>query len=447
MKKISFVGFLAFCVVSYFYSNILLKYFEEFACWLYPFEENRNAELFKILLTVIGGLGILFGLYLNYKRTKASDKAIQLQSLAISKQSDQLELSRKSQIDERFKNAVEQLGNDKEPIILGGVAVLNQIAIENPRDYSEVVFNILTSFIRSSTSIYGKTTNDFSSTTVVQTIIDNLFKPKDDVESPYKNYKGNLRNCNLKAINIDNVNFEGFDLSFTLFGMGIYNVNFSGADLGRAQFILSRIKSSNFSKANLHQTLFNMAEIENSNFKEADVLATNFFTTRFFKVNFDNSDFSNAKFICCFFNETTHSNSNIIDNDFSFASFKNVSFEDTNLFSKADFKGSLFHNFKINVLSSKLNFNGCNELDESFTFDYCQLIDNLRVKVNEKSNSTQIINIDNNIFQNEFSFGFFTEEDFIETKTKHDNIVQEFRLGISNFKKNKKNKKKETDKN
>ncbi|MCA1920129.1 MAG: hypothetical protein LDL38_12065, partial [Flavobacterium piscis] len=139
MKKISFILLVLVSIVIYFYWDILLNSFETFACWLYPFDESRNAELLKIGLTVIGGLGILFGLYLNYKKTKATDKAIELQSLAISKQSDQLELSRKSQIDERFKNAVEHLGSDKEPIILGGVAVLHQIAIENPLDYSEVV--------------------------------------------------------------------------------------------------------------------------------------------------------------------------------------------------------------------------------------------------------------------------------------------------------------------
>jgi len=442
MKKISFVLFLVVFSVFYFYGDIFLNSFEDFACWLFPFDESRNAELLKILLTVIGGLGILFGLYLNYKRTKSSDKAIELQSLAISKQSDQLELSRKSQIDERFKNAVEHLGNDKEPIILGGVAVLHQIAIENPRDYSEVVFNILTSFIRSSTDISNKTANDFSNT-VIQTIINNLFKPKDNVENPYKKFKGNLSHCNLKSIDIDNVNFDGFDLSFTLFAMRINNVNFSNADLGRSQFVLSRIKSSNFSKTSLHQALFNMAEIENCNFEEASVLATNFFTTRFFRVNFDNCDFSNAKFICSFFNETTHINSNIIDNDFSFASFKNMSFESTELFSKADFKGALFYNFKINTLSSKLNFNGCNVLDANFIFDYCQLIDKLRVKINEKSNSSQIVNLDNVICQNEFTFDFFTETDFIETKAKHDRILEEFRF---DSKLKKKEKKKETDK-
>ena len=425
MKKIGVIIFLVLCIVFYFYWTVLLISFEQFACWLYPFDENRNAELLKILLTVIGGLGILFGLYLNYRRTKLSDKAIQLQSLAISKQSDQLELSRKSQIDERFKNAVEHLGSDKEPIILGGVAVLHQIAIENPINYSEVVFNILTSFIRSSTNVYNKTADDFSKT-IIQTIINNLFKFKESGESPYIKFKGDLSHCNLISINIDDVDFSNFDLSFTLFGMNIENVNFSNANLGRSQFVLSRIKSCNFSNAELHQTLFNMAEIENSDFEGASVLATNFLTTKLLEVNFDNCDFSNVKFICCFFKDTSHFESKIINNDFSFSSFKNVSFEDTELMSGNDFKGALFYNFKINTGSLELSFNGCGVLNTSFVYDYCQLIDNLESKTNVQSDSSQIMNLDDAMFYNKLIFGVFTDEDVIKTKAKHDDILKEF---------------------
>lgn len=425
MKKISFVFLIILVIVLFLYWNVFLNSFEEFACWLYPLDESRNAELLKILLTVIGGLGILVGLYLNYRRTKISDKALQLQASAISKQSDQLELSRKSQIDERFKNAVEHLGSDKEPIILGGVAVLHQIAIENPINYSEVVFNILTSFIRSSTNVYNKTADDFSKT-IIQTIINNLFKFKEIEENPYVNLIGDLSHCNLISINIDDVDFSSFDLSFTLFGMNIENVNFSNANLARSQFVLSRIKSCDFSSTDLHQTLFNSAEIEDSVFKGASVLATNFLTTKLFEVNFDNCDFSNAKFICCFFRETTHFKSTIINNDFSFASFKNVSFEDTELMSGNDFKGALFYNLKINTQALELNFNGCGVLNVNTVFEYCQLIDNLESKANVQSDTRQITNLEDALFYNKLIFGVFTNEDSVKTKIKHDNILKEF---------------------
>lgn len=415
-----FLASIGFLIYKYF-----LKYYEEFACWLYPINENRNAELFKILLTVIGGLGVLYGLYLNFRKSKSMEHGILLQGKAIDKQSDQLELSRKSQIDERFKNAVEHLGNDKEPIILGGIAVLNQIAIENSKDYSEVVFNILTSYIRSSTNIYNKKADDFSST-IMQTIINYLFKAKNNEDYPYNGLVGNLSNCNLISLDIDNVNFSNFNLSFSLFPMYISDVNFSGVDLSKSQFSISRIKSSNFSGANLHGTLFHFTEIENSNFENASVLATNFLSTIFKNVNFDNCDFSNTKFICCFFNNTSHFNSSIINNDFSFSDFKNVDLTLTEFLSKNNFQGSCFYNFKINRTSMELNFNGCDVLDVSFIYDYCQSIDNLDEKVGKKSNSTKIINLKEVLIDNQFTFDALTKDDVLIVKNKYESILEEF---------------------
>lgn len=406
-------------------SFLIFKYFEDFACWLYPINENRNAKLFKILLTVIGGLGVLYSLYLNFKKSKSMEKGILLQGKAIDKQSDQLELSRKSQIDERFKNAIEHLGSEKEPIILGGIAELNQIARENPNNYAEVVFNIMTSFIRSSTDVYKKKADDFSPT-IIQTIINYLFKSKDEEDNPYNGLKGNLSNCNLISIDIDNVNFSGFDLSFSLFPMRINDVNFSDANLGKSQFSISRIKSSNFSGANLHGTLFHFAEIENCNFENASVLATNFLSTIFKNVNFDNCDFSSTKFICCFFNNTSHLNSVIINNDFSFSNFKNVDLTSTEYLSKNNFEGNCFYNFKINRTSMELNFNGCDILDISFTFDYCQFIDKLAERVGKSSNSTQIVNLKEVLLDNQFTFGVLTKEDILTVKKKYESILEEY---------------------
>jgi uncharacterized protein YjbI with pentapeptide repeats len=418
MRKIYFV-----LMVLVGISFLIYKYFEDFACWLYPINDNRNAELFKILLTVIGGLGVLYSLYLNFRKSKSMEKGILLQGKAIDKQSDQLELSRKSQIDERFKNAIEHLGSEKEPIILGGIAELNQIARENPNNYAEVVFNIMTSFIRSSTDVYKKNADDFSPT-IIQTIINYLFKSKDDEDNPYNGLKGNLSNCNLLSIDIDNVNFSGFDLSFSLFPMTINDVDFSEANLAKSQFGISRIKSTNFSGANLHDSLFHLAEIKDSNFENASVLATNFLSTIFKDVNFDNCDFSSTKFICCFFNNTSHLNSNIINNDFSFSNFNNVDLVFTNLFGRNNFTGNYFYNFKINRESMELNFKGCDILDVSD--DYCQLIDELDERVGNSSNSTQIVNLNECILNNQFTFGLLTSEDVLNVKKKYESILEEF---------------------
>lgn len=426
MKKsiylICIIVILFFLFKNYF---LILKIYEEFACWLYPIEENRNAELFKIILTVIGGLGVLYSLFLNFKKSKSMESGILLQGLAIDKQSEQLELSRKSQIDERFKNAIEHLGDEKEPIIMGGIAELNQIARENPKDYAEVVFNILTSYIRSSTNVIKKEADDFNST-IIQTIVNYLFKSKINEDYPFDGFVGDLSHCNFSSINIDNVNFSGFNLSFSLFPMNIVNVDFSYAEMGKSQFCLSKIKESNFFNANLHDALFLHSEINDCIFEMSSILTTNFLSSTLKNINFKNCDFSNSNFICCYFISTVHNKSNIIENDFSFSNFKNVDLSTTELFSKNNFQGNSFYDFKINSTSTNLNFNGCDVLNIHFMYDYPQFIDNLDERVGKKSNSSQIVNLDDVVLNNQFTFDVLKKENILDAQTRYYELLDKF---------------------
>lgn len=273
-----------------------VEIFETFAVWLYPEEPNRNAELMKILLTVLGGLGILYSLFLSYKRAKANDRSIQLQGMAISKQSEQLALSRKSQIDERFKNAVEHLGSDKEPIILGGVVELNQIARENPKDYAEVVFNILTSYIRSTTNIYTKKADDFNPT-IIQTIIDYLLRGKESEDFPYDGLKCNLSHSNLKSVDLQEIDFTDADLSFCLFPMKLLGSNFCNSKLSKADFSVARIKNCDFSGADLHDTLFHLAEIDHCTFHSIEMYSTKFINSNISDCQFSHATLSNCHFL------------------------------------------------------------------------------------------------------------------------------------------------------
>lgn len=94
--------------------SITICNLEIISLFLYPDNLDRNGEVVKLTLSVIGGIGVLLGLYIAHKRAMITEKTVE-------NQSKQLEHAQKWQIDERFKNAVEHLGSDKEAIILGGV--------------------------------------------------------------------------------------------------------------------------------------------------------------------------------------------------------------------------------------------------------------------------------------------------------------------------------------
>ena len=228
----------------YCYSSRIISLFEEMALWLFPSNENRNGEFFKVLLSIIGGIGILYSLNLAYKRLLATNKGLELQAEAINKQSEQLDLSRKSQIDERFKNAVEHLGSDKEPIILGGIVELHQIAKEEKEKYSSVVFNILTSYLRTVLKVDIPRDNAFSET-IPQTIIDFLFK-KERAEL-YKGFRANLSFCNLSGLDISGADFTCSDFRFSIMPMkDIHNVSFENTKFGRTMFRLCNLRKVNF---------------------------------------------------------------------------------------------------------------------------------------------------------------------------------------------------------
>src|SRR5215217_4381641 len=98
---------------------------------------------------IIGGFGLLLGLYFTWRRIEISQQ--------------ELEATRDQQVTERFTRAIDQLGaiddkgNKKLEIRLGGIYALERIAVDSfametspGRDYSTVM-EVLTAYIRENT--------------------------------------------------------------------------------------------------------------------------------------------------------------------------------------------------------------------------------------------------------------------------------------------------------
>ena len=383
---------LFFKIVEINFSTISTK-FEKFACWLYPIDENRNAELLKIILTLIGGIGVFFTLYLSYKRAKAGDKAVRLQGEAINKQSEQLELTRKSQIDERFKNAVEHLGNDKEPIILGGIVELHQITKEEKDKYASVVFNILTSFLRTILKVDIKRDENFSNT-IPQTIIDFLFRENDS--HLYKNFKANLSNCNFSSLNINGSEFIDSDFSFSIMPMEIIDVSFENSKFSRANFAITRIKNVNFKGADFHDNLFNLCEIKNANFYEAKLSGQIFLNCKFYNLKFIKTDIYNTKFLLCHFDDVFFGKSELLKINFSGSNFINCHFTENETLSNINFSASGFYSTSFDGLCFECNFSG---IRLKYQFDFIQLED-VKENINKIINKSGIIELSTNPFLN-----------------------------------------------
>ncbi len=378
--------------------------FENFAKYLYPNDDNRNAELLKILLTVIGGIGILYSLYLAYKRAKATDKGLELQAEAINKQSEQLELSRKGQVNDRFKNAIEHLGNDKQPIILGGVVELHQIAKEEKEKYAAVVFNILTSYLRSVLKVDIPRDDNFSST-VPQTIIDFLFRGNDSYL--YDGLKANLAHCNFLALDINESNFNYADFGFSLMPMNIVDVSFENAKFGRANFTVTNIVNTKFNNAEFHDTIFIQSEIKNSDFLRAKLSTQIFINTRFFDCAFSLSNIYSSNFLLCHFENTYFIRAELLSVNFWGCNFVNADFSDNPHFSKVDFLSSGFSETTFGSQCFECNFSG---VRLKYHFNYIQPED-LKENINRPVNNDGIKELPGNIFLN-CRWETFTQNDY-----------------------------------
>jgi len=144
-----------------------------------------------------------------------------------------------------FKNAIDQLGSEQQPIVLGGVHSLHHLAMNNEKDYSQPVFEILCSFIREKTAKleYKEqflATSDSSGETqatsliVIQTIVDKLFR-EEDARKYYEEYKANLSGSFLPEVNLTYAKLQKADLrEANLQGANLFAANLQQAELNRA---------------------------------------------------------------------------------------------------------------------------------------------------------------------------------------------------------------------
>jgi uncharacterized protein YjbI with pentapeptide repeats len=343
--------------------------FQSIALWLFPGNTDRNGEFLKIVLTVIGGLGVLYSLHLAYRRLKATNVSLELQAAAINKQSEQLELSRKGQVDERFKNAVEHLGSEKEPIILGGIVELHQIAKEDQTKYAAVVFNILTSYLRSVLKVDVPRDENFSGT-IPQTILDFLFRDED--RKLYVGLKANLSHCNLKSLEINGANFQNGDFSFSLMPMHIFNVNFENGKFSRTEFVISRITNTSFRNADFHDNMFNMDEFKGVDFSGANLRTQLFLNAKFFDCNFNLANIYNCKFLLSHFEDTVFTGGELLNVFFWGSNFVRINFSNNEVFSGIDFTASGFHETFFGNQCFDCIFSG---VRKNYAFEYIQLKD------------------------------------------------------------------------
>ncbi|MCA2653231.1 pentapeptide repeat-containing protein [Microcystis sp. M061S2] len=250
--------------------------------------EDKDSRTFAIdvVKTIISALGLIatlsagIGLFVNYRNSQA-----------------EMRLTQERLITERFSKAVEQIGNTKEEVVIGGIYSLERIAKDSPKD-QWTIMEVLTSYIRKNSPIPSniqqlkpeerqKALEKLPSVSIpVQaalTVIgrrkvendqagDNLAETND----PYKIKFLDLSGTNLREANLNGANLIGADL----IGANLIGANLNGAYLNGAKLWGAYLDGANLNGANL-----NGANLILANLNRAYLYGANLYGAQLYRAN------------------------------------------------------------------------------------------------------------------------------------------------------------------
>ena len=244
---------------------------------------------------IIGGLGLLVGLFLTWRRVEISDRT--------------LEATRDQQITERFTRAIDQLGKTDDngaprlEIRLGGIYALERIAADSlGRDYSTVM-EVLTAYVRENASWNSRELESWgpspempleldrtTPSTDIQAIIEILRRRQEHMVSEKHRVRLDLRRTDLRSANLEGVNLEGANLE----GTNLAGSNLEGANLREAQLNGANLEGADLRGADLSEIIVTGANFRGANFFEAKLRSLTIFKSNLSDANFINADFNGA---------------------------------------------------------------------------------------------------------------------------------------------------------
>ena len=317
-------------------------------------QENQDRTT---LAQIFGGVAIGIGLYYTWRRITIAEEDLKAtqESLKITQQN--LKVSQEGQFTERFTRAIEQLGNEKMEIRLGGIYALERIANESDKDYWPIV-EILTAYVVKNSpadkqkDITTSLKTDPTSNEIVaiecsrsefseegqisldiQAILTVIGRRKHSFKSGEVN-RINLHKTNLKAGHFSGANLSGADLSWTELSMAFLNgANLSEANLSCANLMFTGLQEANLSGANLSTANLSPSFLDGANLSGTDLSGANLSCA-----DLSNANLSGANLSCADLYRALLPKANLLGAQLSSADLRNADLRNADL-SKAYFSG------------------------------------------------------------------------------------------------------------
>jgi len=190
----------------------------------------------------------------------------------------QAKIATDNHLAETYTKAIDQIGNEKEAIQLGGLYALEKIA-RNNRQYHGQIIEVLCAFVRLHAPLFDedKEYNLHSPKLIVQTALTIIGRRNTSFDSGiYGDFwfqkiiprsqeypvKIDLKYTNLKEMNLKEAKFDDANLS---------NVNLEKANLQFIDLQRAYLEDVNFSSANLQWSWLNEADLSGANLEGANL--------------------------------------------------------------------------------------------------------------------------------------------------------------------------------
>lgn len=246
-------------------------------------------EYRKTVIQFIGGIVVVIGLYLTWRRVKTMEE---------------------QQITDRFSNAVQNLGNENLAIRLGGIYSLERIARDSQNDQWRVI-EILTAFIRNQKHPSDYDPKNYELPPDIQAALNTIGNRNTSYDSQESSIDlGNafLVNARLSLMDFKSTRFYSANLEGASFiRSNLYATKFFGANLKNARFDKANLMFANFSHGNFHnikfietnlkESNFYLTDLTKSSFENADLKNSEFQNANLLEVKFDNAKIAGTKFV------------------------------------------------------------------------------------------------------------------------------------------------------
>jgi hypothetical protein len=226
---------------------------------------DARASLLQSILQGLGGLAVALGVVVTWRQLQHN----------ISYTREQHALAREGQITERFTTAINQIGDDKIDVRMGGIYALDRIARESTTDRPPIA-EVLSAYVRGH-SPWPPSQQHQPRIDASITDLPRLQAQTPDVQAAMTvlasgNYQKDgqwlrlrdvdLRRANLSAAKLKRADFEGSNLE---------RAWLRGANLEYASFYKADLEAADLQEACMKDVSFFGATLKNANLKDADL--------------------------------------------------------------------------------------------------------------------------------------------------------------------------------